>query len=177
MICSLDVALLLDISSESAAVRASGEDFLNRCLDTAASIGSKYLCGVLYSAMGKYSHPANDARMEHSASVLRRICARAKEMGITIALEPANRYETNIINTAADTVRFIERIGTDNAVVHLDAYHMHIEERYEDAINVCGSKAGYFHIGESHRGYLGTGNIVRFIIHSFADAEVSMCNH
>ncbi len=153
-----------DISSENEETRGRGEELLNKALDATAKIGSKYLGGVLYSTLGKYRKPATAANMQNSADILRRLCARAKDLGVTIGLEPCNRYETNVINTAAETMAFIDKIGADNAVVHLDTYHMHIEERYEDAVNVCGNRAGYLHIGESHRGILGTGNIVRSLI-------------
>lgn len=148
-----------DISSEDEEVSNRGEELLNKALDTTSKIGAKFLGGVLYSTLGKYRAPANAANMEHSADILRRLCGRAKGLDITIGLEPCNRYETNVINTAAETMQFLDKIGAENAVVHLDTYHMHIEERYEDAINVCGSRAGYLHIGESHRGMLGTGNV------------------
>ena len=141
-------------------MRAKGEDLLLRAVETASKIGSKFLGGVIYSCMGKYTSPPTEKAILNCVKTLKRVAERAQELGLTLGLEPANRYESNIINTAAETVKLIERIGCDNIVVHLDAYHMHIEERYEDAVSVSAEKAGYFHIGESHRGYLGTGNVV-----------------
>lgn len=160
LISSTPIPLLsTDISSEDEEARKRGEELLNKALDTASKINAPFLGGVLYSTLGKYRAPSTPANLDHSAAILRRLCARASDLGITIGLEPCNRYETNVINTAAETVAFIDRIGAPNAVVHLDTYHMHIEERYEDAVNACGGRAGYLHIGESHRGMLGTGNV------------------
>lgn len=151
-----------DISSEDVDTRARGEALLNTALETAAAIGSRYLCGVLYSTLGKYKKPAIESNLDYSAEVLSRLCARAQKMGIMIGLEPCNRYETNLLNTAAQTKSFIEKMlgGIDNVVVHLDTYHMHIEEKYEEAVAAAGMRAGYLHVGESHRGALGSGNVV-----------------
>ncbi|HEX6011190.1 MAG TPA: sugar phosphate isomerase/epimerase, partial [Geminicoccaceae bacterium] len=75
-------------------------------------------------------------------------------------VEVVNRYETNIVNTAAEVVELLDRIGQPNAFAHLDTYHMNIEEGFVgQAIERCGDRLGYFHVGESHRGYLGTGTV------------------
>ena len=48
----------------------------------------------------------------------------------------------------------------DNIYLHLDTFHMNIEEPDPAmAIRHAGDRLGYFHVGESHRGYLGTGTI------------------
>ena len=71
-----------------------------------------------------------------------------------------NRYETNILNTAAQGVEMCKRIGAPNVKVHLDVYHMNIEESdMASAIVETGPHLGYFHTGDSHRGYLGSGTI------------------
>lgn len=77
-----------------------------------------------------------------------------------MGLEICNRYETNVVNTARDCLRLADDIGADNVVVHLDTYHMNIEEDdFATPVRECGDRLGYVHIGESHRGYLGSGNI------------------
>ena len=47
---------------------------------------------------------------------------------MTLGLEICNRYETNVINTAGDALRLADDIGEDNVLIHLDTYHMNIEE-------------------------------------------------
>src|SRR5207249_357107 len=82
---------------------------------------------------------------------------RAAQHGITIGLEVVNRYETNVLNTAAQAVAFAKRVALPNVKVHLDTYHMNIEEAdLESALIDTGAMLGYFHIGESGRGYLGS---------------------
>jgi D-psicose/D-tagatose/L-ribulose 3-epimerase len=77
-----------------------------------------------------------------------------------LVAEPVNRYESNLINTGGQAVEIITATGADNIVVHLDTYHMNIEEGdLAGCIERCAKHIGYFHVGESHRGYLGTGTI------------------
>src|SRR3978361_1668884 len=87
------------------------------------------------------------------------LAEQASAAGVTLALEVVNRYETNIANTAAEMLALIDRTGAD-IDVHLDSYHMNIEENGPvEPVEQCGPRLGYLHIGESHRGYLGTGNV------------------
>ena len=71
-----------------------------------------------------------------------------------------NRYESNVLNTASQGVEMCRRIGASNVKVHLDVYHMNIEESdIGQAILDTGGHLGYFHTGDSHRGYMGSGSI------------------
>jgi D-psicose/D-tagatose/L-ribulose 3-epimerase len=110
--------------------------------------------------MGKYLAPATEAGRENALRVLGKLAESAAESGITLGLESVNRYESNLLNTVEQTRAFAEATGAANVVVHLDTYHMNIEE--DDlvaAIERAGDRLGYVHIGESHRGYLGSGSI------------------
>ncbi|TIV49488.1 MAG: sugar phosphate isomerase/epimerase, partial [Mesorhizobium sp.] len=80
--------------------------------------------------------------------------------GVTLNLEIVNRFESNLLNTATQGLAFIEDTGSDNIFLHLDTFHMNIEEADVGlAIRRAAKKIGYVHIGESHRGFLGTGSI------------------
>jgi D-psicose/D-tagatose/L-ribulose 3-epimerase len=88
------------------------------------------------------------------------VADHAASADIKLGLELCNRYETNLLNTASQALEMMDVIGRPNVVVHLDTYHMNIEET--DMITpvlACGDRLGYVHLGESHRGYLGTGNV------------------
>ena len=103
---------------------------------------------------------ASEIGRQNCIAVLTRLAENAKKKGITLGLEPVNRYESNLINTAEQALDIIKQTGADNIVVHLDSFHINIEEQsIRDAIERCGNKLGYFHIGESNRGYLGSGTI------------------
>lgn len=157
---SLGLPINADISSTDPEIVARGEAILNDALAVSRDIGAQHMCGILFSAMTKYMAPKTERGVQNSAEVLFRIAEKAKAYDIRIGLEIVNRYETNLLNTGAEGVEMLRRIGSDNIYVHLDTYHMNIEESgCGNAIRQCGDHLGYFHVGESHRGYLGTGNI------------------
>ena len=170
---SLGLSFETDISSADPATVARGEALLSDAVSVARDIGSDYIGGVLFSALAKYPGPASEKNRQNSIEALARVAEKAKAAGLTVGLEAVNRYESNIINTGAEALRFIEAMGSDNVVVHLDSYHMNIEDGdLAAAIKACGDRLGYFHVGESHRGYLGTGTIdFRTIFRSLANID------
>lgn len=158
--CSLGLSADADISSPDPDVARRGEELLTSALDVAVRMGSRYLCGVIHSAMTKYRAPATPEGRANAVAALGRLARRAADDGVTLGLEVVNRYESNLVNTAAQAVELIDEVGEDNVKVHLDVYHMNIEEDgYSDPVLRCGDRLGYVHVGESHRGYLGTGTI------------------
>ncbi|MGI9505332.1 MAG: sugar phosphate isomerase/epimerase family protein [Geminicoccaceae bacterium] len=149
-----------DISSDNPTMVSRGEALLNDALSIARDLGSTMLSGVLYSALGKYDREPSELGRWHCIEVLRRLSEKAEAAGMTLGIEPVNRYESNLINTGSDALKLIQEIGADNMVVHLDSYHMNIEEGPPDRlIRKLGDRLGYVHINESHRGYLGVGSI------------------
>jgi D-psicose/D-tagatose/L-ribulose 3-epimerase len=157
---SLGLGASTDISSEDAQTSAAGEKLLFAAVDAVHEMGGTYLVGVIYSALRKYMAPATERGLENGLSALRRVADHAAGADITLGLEVVNRYETNIINTARGALRYLDRLDRANVVVHLDTYHMNIEESdFTSPVTICGDRLGYVHIGENHRGYLGSGNI------------------
>ena len=158
--CSRGLAKDADISSEDPQVVARGAALLRESLEVTRDIGATVLTGALYSAFGKATQPLTARGRANIVAVLRDLAAEAEPTGVTLGLEICNRYETNVVNTARDCLRLADDIGADNVVVHLDTYHMNSEEDdFETPVRECGDRLGYVHIGESHRGYLGSGNI------------------
>ena len=157
---SLGLDASTDISSGDPDAKARGEVRLTQVLGIARDIGATHVCGILYSALQKYFEPPTAAGIAGSVEVLQRVAATAAKSNITIGLEVVNRYESNLLNTAAQAVQLVRRIDAPNVKVHLDTYHMNIEEAdLEAALIESGDFLGYFHVGESGRGYLGAGNI------------------
>ena len=157
---SLGLSAATDISSEDPETVKRGEDLLNTAVAVVRDLGATHFCGVIHSAMQKYMQPRTERGIANVVEVLRRVAARAHASGITVGLEVVNRYETNIVNTGAEAVALMDRVGQPNVYAHLDTFHMNIEEGFVGkAIEDCGARLGYFHIGESHRGYLGTGTV------------------
>ena len=88
------------------------------------------------------------------------VADHAAERGVSVSLEVVNRYETNVLNTARQAMVYLAQVDRPNLGVHLDSYHMNIEESDMFApVMDAAPKLRYVHIGESHRGYLGTGSV------------------
>ena len=158
--CSLGLDFQTDVSSEDPETVRRGRDLLAAALKVTAGIGADYLGGVVYSALAKYPGPPTAAGRRHAVQTLAWLADQAGEFGITVGLEVVNRYESNLINTAEQALALLDEIDADNLRVHLDTYHMNIEETdFAAPVALCGDKLGYVHVGESNRGYLGTGTI------------------
>lgn len=148
-----------DVSSEDPTVVSAGEQLLARAVEVTAEIGARNLCGVLYSQLTKYPGPISARSRAHVVDAVASLAERAQAASVQVSLEVVNRYESNVVNTAAQMLELLDETGTD-ITVHLDTYHMNIEEDgLVTPVQQCGDRLGYVHIGESHRGYLGTGTI------------------
>lgn len=160
IVCSRGLAFSADVSSDDPEVVARGAKLLADSLETTHALGGTHFTGALYSALGKYSAPLSTAGRANVVSVLTDLAAEAAGKGMTLGLEICNRYETNVINTAADALRLADDIGADNVLIHLDTYHMNIEEDdFFRPVLLVGDRLGYVHVGENHRGYLGSGHL------------------
>jgi D-psicose/D-tagatose/L-ribulose 3-epimerase len=169
--CSRGLSFDADISSEDLAVVARGEQLLHDSLRITAELGGSYLTGALYSALGKYAYPLGDVGRRNAVAVLGCLARQARNCGVTLGLEICNRYETNVVNTAVQALSLADDIGEDNVFLHLDTYHMNIEENdLVRPVRAVGDRLGYVHIGENHRGYLGSGHLdFTAFFHALAD--------
>jgi D-psicose/D-tagatose/L-ribulose 3-epimerase len=158
--CSLGLSFDADISSPDPDVARRGRELLAAALGVTRDLGASHLTGVLYSALGKYPGPATPTGRAHCVESLGWLAERAAADGITLGVEVVNRYESNMLNTAEQALTLLDEVGAPNLVVHLDTYHMNIEEQdFATPVQRCGPRLGYVHVGESNRGYLGTGTI------------------
>lgn len=152
-----------DLSSEDASIRASAFDYICALVDTAAAVGARGVNGPMYSAVGKARLlPPAERRAEWQRAVegLRRAAAYAGEHAVRLAIEPLNRYETDMINTAAQGLEMIDAVGAANLGLHLDTFHMHLEEKDSAAaIRLASSHLFHFHACENDRGVPGTGQV------------------
>lgn len=162
----LDIAVTMglpfshDVSSEDKDVVKAGEVMLAAAVRAVRDIGGSKLGGILYSAHGKYARMPSKAGWDNSVAAIARTADVAKAAGVDLVLEIVNRFETNLLNTTAQGLAFITQTGSDHVRLHLDTFHMNIEEANPAAaIRLAGDKIGYFHIGESNRGYLGDGTL------------------
>ncbi|MFV0384011.1 sugar phosphate isomerase/epimerase family protein [Paracoccus sp. (in: a-proteobacteria)] len=149
-----------DVSAEDPATVAAGEAMLADAVRAVRDIGGNKLGGILYSAHTKYNRQPTQRGWDNSVRAIARTAEIAKAANVDLVLEVVNRFETNLLNTTAQGLKFIDETGSDHVRLHLDTFHMNIEEANPAAaIRLAGDRIGYFHIGESNRGYLGDGVI------------------
>ena len=152
-----------DVSHEERSVRRSGLDYLRGCIDLAAAVGSPHVAGPMYSATGKarlLSPSEREQQRRWAVASLREAGEYAGERGVSLAIEPLNRFETDLVNTVAQGVELCERIGLANVGLLLDTFHMNIEERsLPKAIRLAGGRVFHVHACENDRGAPGTGHI------------------
>ena len=157
---SLRLSAKTDVTSTDPSIVAKGDELLRKVTDVLHEIGGTELCGVIFSALAKYPTPATKENRNNSIKAMQRLADYAADKGINIDLEVVNRYETNIMNTGLEGLAFLDEVNRPNAYLHLDTYHMNIEEDgMQKSVIAAGDRLGYVHIGESHRGYLGTGTV------------------
>jgi D-psicose/D-tagatose/L-ribulose 3-epimerase len=157
---SLGLSPTTDVTSTDSSIIAKGDELLRKATDVLHELGGTELCGVLYCSLGKYPGPASRENRANSVAAMQRLSDYAADKGINVNLEVVNRYETNIMNTGIEGLAFLDEVNRPNTFIHLDTYHMNIEEDgMEKSVLAAGDKLGFVHIGESHRGYLGSGNV------------------
>ncbi len=151
----------VDITSHDEAARRRGTDYLKECVTASAAVGATSFSGVIYAEYMKDAKKApSEAEWQFSADALKEVARHANDLGITIAVEPVTRYESYLLNTSEQAVRLLDMIGEPNVGIHLDSYHMNVEEKsFYDAVKLAGKRLTNFHMCENDRGIAGTGHI------------------
>lgn len=125
-------------------------------IEMAAKLGADIIIGWARGTVPEGQNP--ERYLERLAQNLKIIGRQAGEQGVKIFIEVINRYETNIFTTAKETMDFIEAWDIPNSYLHLDTFHMNIDETDPtQAIRICGKKLGYVHVADNTRCYPGSG--------------------
>ena len=135
-------------------------EHLKVAIDKTAEMGALALSGVTFGGIGERTGvPPTEKEYDNIAYALTAAAKHAKSRGIELGVEAVNRYENHLINTGRQAVEMIERVGADNIFVHLDTYHMNIEEKGAvNGILDARDHLKYIHLSESDRGTPGYGN-------------------
>lgn len=162
------VNLQRSIASEQAAARQGGVDYLRYCIECAAELGAKIVGGPLYGEplvfAGRAPAPASDRqiaqRFDSTVAGLQQVTQQAEASGVTLALEPLNRFETDIVCSVAQGIEVVDAVSSRALGLLLDTFHMNMEESsLPDAIRAAGSRIVHFQANENHRGFPGTGHV------------------
>jgi D-psicose/D-tagatose/L-ribulose 3-epimerase len=149
-----------DIGSVDGDVRQRGLQHLLSAVSMARDMGSPQINGVLYAPLVRASGPADMDALYRSADSMAIIGRYAASAGVRLAVEVVNRYETNVLNTARQALDYVGRVNEDNVGIHLDTFHMSIEEAAPlQALRDAMPKLFYFELDQSHRGALGAGSM------------------
>lgn len=150
-----------DPSSADASIRRAALAHLLERIDCAHELGSSLLVGPLYAAHCAFSEPApGEEARKRAAEVLAAASEHAEASGVTLCLEPLNRFEIQLVNTVDEALLLAEAVNHPHLKVHYDTHHAHIEEAcHAAAIERCGRHLGHVQLSESHRGTLGTGQV------------------
>jgi len=152
-----------DIASPDKAIRDNGVAYLKKMASGIGEMGGGKLGGILYSCWPA-SLPAGETDkrpyLDRSVASMKEAIKTAEDNGVIFNMEVVNRFEQYLLNTCAEAVEYVERVGSPNAKVMLDTFHMNIEEDFiGDAILQAGDKLGHLHIGENNRMPPGYGHI------------------
>jgi D-psicose/D-tagatose/L-ribulose 3-epimerase len=149
-----------DISSLDSEIRQRGMERHRASFRLARDMGAVHVGGITYSLFGKADRPASDESRKYSADALGTLAEEAKPMGLRLAMELLNRYETNMLNTVDQGLAFLRMAGSDNLYLHLDTFHMNIEEvDMMQALKKALPHLAYFELDQNDRGPLDRGQI------------------
>jgi D-psicose/D-tagatose/L-ribulose 3-epimerase len=152
-----------DISSDDSSIRREGLAYIQTCVDIAVQLGSPLVSGPMYSATGKTRLLAPSEKKQQwdwTVEHLKAAADYAGERGVKLAIEPLNRFETDLINTVEQGLELLDRVDCENVGFLLDTFHMNLEEKnIGDAVRAAGPHLFNFHSCENDRGTPGTGHI------------------
>jgi sugar phosphate isomerase/epimerase len=148
----------LSLADPDPAIRAAALARLKSHVPLAAQLNAVIIVGLLRGIVK--TGVSHAQAMEWLIATLRDCCEIADDVGVRLALEPINRYETTLINNVAQGLELIERVGAANFGLLLDTFHMNIEEpSIEESIRRAGARIFHFHVADSNRRRPGAGHL------------------
>ena len=152
-----------DLTHEEPRYRKESLDYILSLLKICEQLEVTTLVGPAYSATGKRRKISEEQRKREWDLAVKGLTEAGKmaaDYGVTMGIEPLNRFETDLINTSGQVKRLIREIDLSSVRIHLDTFHMHIEEQsvYE-AIVLAGDDLVYLDASESDRGTPGKGQV------------------
>ncbi len=152
-----------DPSHEDAAIQKGGVSYLKHLIDAAVIMKASTVVGPHYAAVGRQWQATADQRkrdLERCARNLKEVARYAEDKGVTLALEPLNRFETSFINLTEQAIELMRMIDSPRVKLMMDTFHANIEEKsLGKAIELAGNNLVHVHANENDRGTPGTGHV------------------
>ncbi|MEX0701226.1 MAG: sugar phosphate isomerase/epimerase family protein [Planctomycetales bacterium] len=151
----------INLISADSAIRAAAVEHLKRAIDACGLLGAKLLCGPLHSALGVFTGRGPTAEeWKYGRDGLAAAARHAEGSGVTLAVEPLNRFECYFLNSAADAARLCREIDHPRLGMMYDTFHAHIEEKsVPTAITGCSDRLVHVHLSENDRSTPGEGQV------------------
>lgn len=161
---SLGLNMKYDVASKVKQIRDGGVKYLSDIVRKIAVMDGELFSGVTYCGWGIPAHFVDQKEKEdmfcRSVDSMKQVMKVAESEGVTVCCEAVNRFESPLINTAKEAIKYADMVDSPNVGIHLDTYHMNIEEdNIGDAIRLVGKRLRHFHTGENNRNVPGRGHI------------------
>ena len=141
----------------------TGSDYIRALIDQAVVLGHASVIGPVYSVVGKADAVEPAQQKKEWALVVKNLKVLAKyaeKKGVQICVEPLNRFETDFLNTCDQGLKLIADVGSPALKLHLDTFHMNIEEKQQaKAIKKAGKLLSHFHACGTDRGTPGSDSL------------------
>lgn len=157
--CSTGLGAGDDPGSADPERRAAAIATLTEAIRTAGALGAGNLSGVVAGPWGYYEPIRKTERAQYAAETLAKLDPILRGEGVVLGIEALNRFESDLTNTAAETLAIARATESGNIGVLLDTFHMNIEEKSPpQAIIAAGGGLVHFHVSDNDRGVPGSGH-------------------
>jgi sugar phosphate isomerase/epimerase len=148
----------LSFTSDDPEVRQAAIERVKGHVPLAQRFGATIILGLIRGITP--SGQTHEQSMAYLVEALQECSTVAATKGVRFALEPLNRYETDLIHTVEEGLDLMHRVGAENFGLLLDTFHMNIEEpSIESSIRACGDRIFHFHVADSNRWHPGAGHL------------------
>ena len=159
---SLGLTAAQDISSTDASVRKVGLNYLTDLTRAMTKVGAGMCSGIIHGAWNSKidSYDEKSARWDNSVRSMKEACNVFADEGVIFDVEVVNRFENFLVNDCAEAMRYLDDVDSPQLGIHLDTFHMNIEEdSMVSPVILAGKRMKHFHIGENNRKFPGLGNM------------------
>ena len=145
------------LTSTDSSLRSKAIEALEKYIELAEPLNALVVIGLI---RGECKDIPADKAFNTLEQSLRECCRAAESRGVTLVLEPLNRYETRLINRVEEALKMVHRVSSDNLRLLVDTFHMNIEEPIiEESLRLAGKLIAHVHVADSNRLAPGMGHL------------------